>query len=309
VPFFDSLNNGYRIERWNGEGWSDDLCVAPGALYRVQAIVLVSPPAPQLSAIEGFVQFHLAAGSTVASPFGSPVPATFRTNGYVWEIEFFNGNTPLAISAEFLGTTNLARSFAPPISIPRCGIVLNEPENGDEFTWPASILMDWDGVPDAEAYQIEIRRVSPTPATVVDQTVSGSAFVFNPATPGVFEWRVRQTEPGLSDWSETRTFTVLAAPMVIVEFEATFTDCPLGFDEECVELSWIVTGDPFGSILIERFIGPPPGVTFLETSELSGDEIDEGRDSDQCFSYLLTATNSDGDSVSESSGLIGLCLT
>jgi hypothetical protein len=214
----------------------------------------------------------------------------------------------LTVSAEFLGTTNLTRSFAAPISIPRCGITLREPGNGDEFTWPESILMDWDFVPGATEYQIEIRRVSPTPAVVVDETVSGSAFVFNPETPGVFEWRVRQTQPGLSEWSETWQFTVHAAPMVIVEFEATFTDCPVGFNEECVELSWIVTGDPFGSILIERFVGPPPGVTVLVTSDLSDDDIDDSRNSSQCFSYLLTATNSDGESVSESSGFIGTCI-
>jgi hypothetical protein len=153
------------------------------------------------------VQFHAATNQGFASPFGPAVSARLTSQGYRWRLEFVATANPLTVSAQFLGTPNLAQSVSGAVSIPRCVPELFEPDDGSLLFWADEIDFDWSSIPGATGYELEIRRISNPPATFVETTI-GSIFIeWVPDLPGVYQWRVRATGPVASDWSETWTFT------------------------------------------------------------------------------------------------------
>jgi hypothetical protein len=158
-----------------------------------------------------------------------------------------------------------------------------------------TVLLDWSPVEEAFAYELEVREVGFSgPQLIVTQSLTPSQFLFAIPELGTYEWRVRAFGSGdrQSEWSETFTF-VFKEPeplMVIDAFTASVSDdCP--DPGICVEIHWEVSGDPFGTLEITRSAG---AVLVHAPTSFTGTFYETGLPELFCFTYTLTATNSDG---------------
>jgi hypothetical protein len=309
-PFFSNFHRAWRISEIDSDGTSHTSCVAPGETYLLEVEAFVAngslPSQVQADIANGFVQFFVD-----GSPLGAPVPVTIDTSEgihYSWWTTFGAPGGSIAVSAEFLGTTNLNNSFTEIVTLPSCLTtpVHQKPDDGSEFFWTEtnSVELSWNGVAGASGYEVAIRSIGGGTAVFVEQTLAGTNYTFVAPHPGRYLWRVRAFGPGpsLSNWSSEWEVRFLAPPMEIELFDAFILNegCPAPLSS-CIAIQWQVTGDPFGTIEITR---APGDLTLHESSNLSGTIYHGPLPEIFCYTFTITATNSEGqfDTASDEEG-------
>jgi large repetitive protein len=130
------------------------------------------------------------------------------TTQYFWHVKSINVGGSLAYSSTWSFTTGTAPPATPS---------LLTPPNGQSGVLTTNVLFDWNSVPGATQYRIQIALSSDFGTTFVNQVTANSQYTHT--TPAftnntVYYWRVNATNSGgTGQWSATWSFsTIQAAP-------------------------------------------------------------------------------------------------
>jgi hypothetical protein len=154
--------------------------------------------------------FQLSTSSTFASTVidDSAVPGSTYTplsdlapnSTFYWRVRSVNAAGSYSLWSAY---RSIRTAVLPPS--------LSSPDHG---ATPTSLrpAFDWDDVPGATSYTIQISTNNMFTAFVVNASASTSSYTpsINLPTYKVLDWRVRANAPnGPSDWSEVRTFVII----------------------------------------------------------------------------------------------------
>ncbi|MEA2247146.1 MAG: hypothetical protein QOH46_1675, partial [Solirubrobacteraceae bacterium] len=160
-----------------------------------------------------------SSSATTTVPASVSVVAGQSTAGFQIATTAVGANTPVIISAGYLGVTRTATLTVtggaappppPPPSGPLAAPALAAPANNGRVDISTSLTFDWSDVAGAASYTLQVSSSSAFTSTVLERTVTASQVAAALDTAGNRFWRVRANEPSgaTGAWSAVRALEV-----------------------------------------------------------------------------------------------------
>ncbi len=183
---------------------------------------------------------------------------------YYWRVRAFNVNGAAgAWSAKWAFTIDTVAPAAP---------VMVTPIDGAAST-NAKLKLTWNAVEGADRYEVQL---DPDPAFLLPAINTGGLTTYTPTTPltrDLYYWRARAIDAAgnFSEWSETRSFTIVAGvtspllPTQVIPPTPLPTEAPTA--EPTVEPTVEPTTEPTVEPTTEPTATPDPSLTVIESND------------------------------------------